>query len=212
MKSLFLSILLPPILVFTNLSCVQIEHSKHVQARKEIDKKAIGEEFIFRDTVVLKDGLASLKIGAPVERFWEVFKGLNIKYFEDYGFIAFSATDEPIAMMSSKNEKIISMLGFYAPKFITENGIRIGLSVDVLLKKFPDIYIQMSNLDDEEYCAEDSAFRSIDAPILTRYTINASSKKGYVGDYQDYDQEKGTRKTQNDGVVDGIEIWTSGDY
>lgn len=212
MKRLFLSILLPPILVFTNLSCVQIEHSKHVQARKEIDKKTIAEEFIFQDTVVLIDGLASLKIGAPVERFWEVFKGLNIKYFEGFGFIAFSATDEPIAMMSSKNEKIISMLGFYAPKFITENGIRVGLSVDVLLKKFPDIYIQMSSLNDEEYCAENRTFGSADTPVSVLYTINTKSGKGYVGDYQDYDREKGTRKMKNDGIVDGIEIWTSGDH
>lgn len=212
MKRLFLSILLLPILVFTNLGCVQIEHSKYAQTIKEIDKKAIAEEFVFRDTVVFEDGLASLKIGAPVERFWEVFKGLNIKYFEGFGFIAFAADDEPIAMMSSKNEKIISMLGFYAPKFITENGIRVGLSVDVLLKKFSDVYIQMSALDDEEYCAENRTFESVDTPVSILYTINTKSGKGYVGDYQDYDREKGTRKMKNDGIVDGIEIWTSGDH
>lgn len=212
MKKLLLYILLIPVLVLTNLGCVQNEHYKHAHTKKGNDKRTVEEEFVFRDTVVFEDGLASLKIGAPVERFWEVFKGLNIKYFEGFGFIAFSANDEPIAMMSSKNEKIISMLGFYAPKFITENGIRVGLSVDVLLKKFPDVYIQMSALNDEEYCAENRTFGSVDTPVSVLYTINTKSGKGYVGDYQDYDQEKGTRKMKNDGIVDGIEIWTSGDH
>jgi len=54
MKRLLLYMLLISVLVYPNLGCVQNEHYKHAHTKKEKDKRAVEEEFVFRDTVDAK--------------------------------------------------------------------------------------------------------------------------------------------------------------
>ncbi|WP_353485487.1 hypothetical protein [Haliscomenobacter sp.] len=194
-----------PILLLICLSCKPGQERKFSGDFRITDYNQKKDSlFLQSDSLILDDGLTNLKIGDPIEKFWEVFKGRKIEYYEGFGYMAFLDSLTAEALMSTKDKKHITMLGFYLPKHHTNEGIYVGCSVDSLLAKNPNFYLQRSNLDDEEFC------RDFSNPLLKknllRYLIEPKSGDGLVGKYSS-DQE--TREINQSGRVSGIEIWTT---
>lgn len=194
------------ILFLTCLLSCKLGQDRKLSGNLEVnDYKQKNENlFVENDSLVFEDGLLNLKIGDPIEKFWETFKGRKIEYYEGFGYMAFLDSLTAEALMSTKDKKHITMLGFYLPKYHTNEGIYVGCSVDSLLAKNPNFYLQRSNLDDEEFCRDFS--NPLLKKILLRYLIEPKSGDGLVGKYSS-DQE--TREINQSGRVSGIEIWTT---
>lgn len=193
------------ILFLTGLLGCKLGQDRKLSENLEVnDYKQKNESlFVESDSLIFEDGLSNLKIGDPIEKFWEVFKGRKIKYYEGFGYMAFIDSLTAEALMSTKDKKHITMLGFYLPKHHTNEGIYVGCSVASLLSKNPNFYLQRSSLDDEEFCRD---FSNPVKNIWLSYLISPKSGNGLVGKYLG-DQE--TREINQPGRVSGIEIWST---
>ena len=150
-------------------------------------------------------GVASL--GLP---FTELLSHFNYDATEvNSGYLMVLSNGEPIFSLNDKNDlqdKIARNIVITSPNISTDGNVHVGMPVDELLKRFPNLSIEMDLEDNQEYFAppelEKGTQKFPDARILL-YVTSRDGKYLSIDSQGTYP----TKKFSSDGVISAIRVF-----
>ncbi|OIQ94448.1 hypothetical protein GALL_235960 [mine drainage metagenome] len=153
-------------------------------------------------------GVASLGLS-----FTELLSHFNYDATEENsGYLMVFRNGEPIFSLNDKNDlqdKVARNIVITSPNISTDGDVHVGLPVNELLRKFPNLSIEMDLEDHEEYFAppelEKGTRKFPDARILLYVTSRD-------GKYLSFDSQGTypTKKFSSDGVISSIRVFKTG--
>ena len=172
---------------------------KKPEPKAEKAPKTIAPQLINGQTV------GFVKIGMPVD-------SLPVKYpgyeFQEKPVFEFGVDGEAKGLLVVKEgqpqffvwtldgESSIHGIVILCDRFETDNGLKVGLTVEEILKKYPEIEIQRDGLD------PNMEFMSIEDKKITLHFVNPEGQ--YIGEYDTENPEETSRSFDLDRKVDRI--------
>ncbi len=155
------------------------------------------QDSIFHDSLITANRVGGFEIGDCIKTTLEKYK-----FIEDNGEYYLLLNDNDLIIsIWSKDEKKIAGLTIYSSAFRTTEGLKVGISIDSLLKIFPNIKMGFSDLTGEEYFCIPKYTKNRDRYFLAYVKSDTGEE---LGEFISNDE---TNNFKTNGKIVKIEIY-----
>ncbi len=117
---------------------------------------------------------------------------------ESKGLLALKADVPQFFVWTLDGESTVHGIVILSNEFVTENGLKVGITVEEVLEKYPKMEVQRDGLD------PDMEFINIEDKKITLHFINPPGE--FVGEYETDNPEETSRSFALDRKVDRIYV------
>lgn len=179
----------------------EIKEPKHAQPEEKAAPQPLAPQLIKESCVGLaKIGMTTDELRQQYPQY--VFQEKPVGEFgidgDANGLVALSENQPQFFVWTLDGENTVHGIVVLADGFVTENGLKVGTTVEEILEKYPEIEIQRDGLD------PNMEYMNIEDKKITLHFINREDQS--IGEYETDNPDETSRSFDLDRKVDRIYV------
>lgn len=166
----------------------------------------ISQNALANDYLITKDRVGDIKLGMSYTNFLKIYpnakKSGKCQSDEKPGLYTDELFVTDYDYICEHTNRKIKSISVYSSKYKTFNGLKVGMTINDILKIYPKIKVEIALMDEEEFITVKTTNN-----LSIVFFVNTGKEGKFVGNYKNFPTNKITNNFDKNGKIYSIEIY-----